>query len=70
MERAPEHGKVLGPPRQFKPHQVETMRRTWDGVASLRRVSADFECSPSTVLRVLHREGSINNVGNRREGNA
>ena len=62
MERAPEHGKVLGPPRQFKPHQVETMRRTWDGVASLRRVAADFKCSASTVLRALQREGSTNNV--------
>ena len=70
MERAPERGNVLGPPRQFKPHQVETMRRTWDGVASLRWVSADFECSSSTVLRVLHRERSINNVENRGEGNA
>ena len=70
MERAPERGKVLGPPRQFKPRQLETMRLTWDGVASLGRVSADFECSSSTVLRVLHREGSVNNVENRREGNA
>ena len=42
-------------------------RRTREGLelareeegASLRRIAADFECSPSTVLRVLHREGVV-----------
>ena len=57
LERAREQGKVLGPPRKFRPHQIETMRRMRDGGASLRRIAADFECSPSTVLRVLQREG-------------
>ena len=32
------------------------MRRMRDGGASLRRIAADFECSASTVLRVLLRE--------------
>ena len=27
-----------------------------DGGASLRRIASDFECSASTVLRVLQRE--------------
>ena len=57
LERAREQGKVLGPPRKFRPHQVETMRRMRDGGASLRRIASDFECSASTVLRVLQREG-------------
>ena len=51
LERAGEKGKVLGPPRKFRPHQVEAMRRMRDGGASLRRIAADFECSASTVLR-------------------
>ena len=55
LERAREQGKVLGPPRKFKPHQVETMRRMRDGGASLRRIAADFECSASTVLRACLR---------------
>ena len=50
-------GKVLGPPRKFRHNQVETMRRMREGGASLRRIAADFECSASTVLRVLQREG-------------
>ena len=57
LERAREQGKVLGPPRKFRPNQVETMRRMRDGGASLRRIASDFECSASTVLRVLRREG-------------
>ena len=57
LERAREQGKVLGPPRKFRPHQVETMRRMREGGASLRRIASDFECSASTVLRVLQREG-------------
>ena len=57
LERAREQGKVLGPPRKFRPHQVETMRRMRDEGASLRRIASDFECSASTVLRVLQREG-------------
>ena len=57
LERAREQGKVLGPPRKFRPHQVETMRKMREGGASLRRIAADFECSASTVLRVLQREG-------------
>ena len=31
LERAREQGKVLGPPRKFRPHQVETMRMMRDG---------------------------------------
>ena len=54
--REPEEGPG-GPPRKFRPHQVQAMRRMRDGGASLRRIAVDFECSPSTVLRVLHREG-------------
>ena len=57
LERAREQGKVLRPPRKFRPHQVETMRRMREGGASLRRIAADFECSASTVLRVLREEG-------------
>ena len=57
LELAREQGKILGPPRKFKPHQVETMRRMRDGGASFRRIAAPFECSPSTVMRVLQREG-------------
>ena len=57
LERAREQEKVLGPPRKFRPHQVETMRRMREGGASLRRIAAPFECSPSTVMRVLQREG-------------
>jgi IS30 family transposase len=41
------------------PDQVETIRRMREEGASLRRIAADFECSPSTVLRVLHREGVV-----------
>ena len=57
LERAREQGKVLGPPRKFRPDQVETMRRMREGGASLRRIADDFECSASTVLRVMQREG-------------
>ena len=57
LERAREQGKVLGPPRKFKPHQVETMRRMRAGGASFRRIASDFECSASTVLRALRQEG-------------
>ncbi len=57
LERAREQRKVLGPPRKFRPNQVETMRRMRDGGPSLRRIAANFECSASTVLRVLRREG-------------
>ena len=32
-------------------------RRMREGGASLRRIASDFECSPSTVLRALRREG-------------
>ena len=60
LERAREQGKVLGPPRKFRPHQVEAMRRMRDGGASLRRIAADFECSASTVLRTLRQEGATN----------
>ena len=56
LERARQEGKVLGPPQKFTPGQVEAMQRMRDGGASLRRIAAVFECSPSTVLRVLQRE--------------
>ena len=56
LERARQRGQTLGPPRKFQPRQVEAMRRMREGGASLRRIAADFECSPSTVLRVLERE--------------
>ena len=55
LERARQNGKVLGPPRKFRPHQVETMRRMRDSGASLRKIAADFECSPNTVRRTLLR---------------
>ena len=57
LERAREQGKVLGPPRKFRPNQVETMRRMREEGISLRRIASDFECSASTVLRVLQRDG-------------
>ena len=56
LERARRQGKTLGPPRKFNEGQVTTMRRMREGGASLRRIAGDFECSPSTVLRVLQRE--------------
>ena len=57
LERARQEGKVLGAPRKFTQEQVETMRRMRDGGASLRRIAGEFECSASTVLRLLQREG-------------
>ena len=59
LERARQQGKALGPPRKFGVSQVETMRRMREGGASLRRIASDFECSASTVLRVLQREGAV-----------
>ena len=56
LERARQKGKTLGPPRKFRPQQVETMRRMRDSGASLRRIAADFECSPNTIRRTLLRE--------------
>ena len=57
LERARQQGKALGPPRKISPNQAETMRRMRQEGASLRRIAQVFECSPSTVLRVLKREG-------------
>ena len=57
MERARQQGKTLGPPRKLRPGQVEAIRRMREGGASLRRIANDFECSASTVLRALRREG-------------
>ena len=57
LERARQQGKTLGPPRKLTDGQVEAMRRMREGGASLRRIAGDFECSPSTVLRALRREG-------------
>ena len=56
LERARQQGKTLGPPRKFTDGQVEAIRRMREGGVSLRRIAADFECSASTVLRVLQRE--------------
>ena len=56
LERARQQGKTLGPPRKFQTGQVEAMRRMREGGASLRRIASTFECSPSTVLRVLERD--------------
>ena len=52
LERARQQGKGLGPPRKFRPNQVETMQRMRDGGVSLRQIAADFECLASPVLRV------------------
>ena len=57
LDRARQQGKALGPPRKIGPGQLAAMRRMRDGGASLRRIAGDFECSPSTVLRALRREG-------------
>ena len=57
LERARQQGKALGPPRKINPNQAEAMRRMRNEGASLRRIAEVFECSPSTVLRVLKREG-------------
>ena len=57
LERARQQGKILGPPRKFTDGQVEAIRRMREGGASLRRIASDFECSASTVLRALRREG-------------
>ena len=57
LERARQQGKTLGPPLKIGPGQMATMRRMREGGASLRRIASDFECSPSTVLRTLRREG-------------
>ena len=56
LERARQEGKTLGPPRKIGPGQAEAMWRMREGGASLRRIAAEFECSASTVLRVLQRE--------------
>ena len=58
LERARQQGKTLGPPRKLKPGQLEAVRRMREGGASLRRIADAFECSPSTVLRALRREGA------------
>ena len=57
LERARQQGKTLGPPRKIGPGQMAAIRRMREGGASLRRIAGDFECSPSTVLRTLRREG-------------
>ena len=57
LERARQQGKALGPPRKIGPGQLTAMRRMREGGASLRRIASDFECSASTVLRALRREG-------------
>ena len=59
LERARRQGKALGPPRKVGPGQLAAMRRMREGGASLRRIAGDFECSPSTVLRALRREGGM-----------
>ena len=56
LEHARQQGKTLGPPRKIGPGQAATMLRMREGGASLRQIAADFECSPSTALRVLRRE--------------
>ena len=48
--QARQQGKILGPPRKFTDGQVEAIRR---------RIASDFECSASTVLRALRREGAV-----------
>ena len=57
LERARQQGKALGPPRKVGPGQLAAMRRMREGGASLRMIAGDFECSPSTVMRALRREG-------------
>ena len=57
LERARQQGKVLGPPRKVGPGQLAAMRRMREGGASLRMIASEFECSPSTVMRALRREG-------------
>ena len=59
LELARQRGKALGPPRKVGPGQLATMRRMREGGASLRRIAGDFDCSPSTVLRALRREGVV-----------
>ena len=49
-------GEDLGAPPKFTEGHVEAMRRLRDGDASLRRIASDFECSASTVLRVLQQD--------------
>ena len=46
----------MGPARKLGSGPVETMRRMREGCDSFRRIAADFECSASTVLRMLQRE--------------
>ena len=58
LERARQQGKALGPPRKITDNQAETIRWMRQEGASLRRIAQVFECSPSTVLRVLRREGA------------
>ena len=55
LERARQRGKDLGPSQEFRPTQVEAMRRMRQGRASFRRIAANYECSPSTVRRTLLR---------------
>ena len=55
LDRARQNGKTLGPPKKFRPSQVEAMRRMHQGGTSFRLIASDFECSPSTVRRTLLR---------------
>ena len=57
MERARQQGKTLGPRRKFTDGHVEAIRRMREGGVSLRQIAAEFQCSPSTILRTLRTEG-------------
>ena len=59
LERARQQGKALGPPRKVGPGQLAAMRWMREGGASLRMIASEFECSPSTVMRALRREGVV-----------
>lgn len=43
IERACQHGKILGPPRKFRPGQVEEIQRMREGGASFRRIASGHE---------------------------
>ena len=59
LERARQQGKTLGPPRKLSPGSCGPgdAGGGQPAAGSLRRIAEVFECSPSTVLRTLRREG-------------
>ena len=56
LERARTSGKRVGRPPALTVEQVEQCRRMAEEGASLRQIARVFECSPTTVSKVLDQE--------------